>query len=160
MLKNIIQNLASNGDEKYIKVCKITSVNLQDKTADLQPLDESSPINDAYLIVDNEKGGQFLEPKVGSMVAVAFISNTIGLVVGFSELKQYLIQIESTQLQIDKDGFLLKKQNETLAKLMSDLLKEIQKMKFTTNTGSTILLINQPQFMAIENRFKDFLKDD
>ena len=52
-----------------------------------------------------------------------------------------------------------KKQNETLAKLMSDLLKEIQKMKFTTNTGSTIKLVNQPQFLAIENRFKDFLKE-
>lgn len=43
---------------------------------------------------------------------------------------------------------------------MSDLLQEIQKMKFTTNTGSTILLVNKPQFLAIENRFKDFLKED
>jgi hypothetical protein len=32
-------------------------------------------------------------------------------------------------------------------------------MKFTTNTGSTIKLVNKPQFLSIENRFKDFLKD-
>ena len=42
---------------------------------------------------------------------------------------------------------------------MVDLLQEIQKMKFTTNTGSTIKLVNKPQFLSIENRFKDFLKD-
>ena len=42
---------------------------------------------------------------------------------------------------------------------MVDLLQEIQKMKFTTNTGSTIKLVNKPQFLNIENRFKDFLKD-
>ncbi len=42
---------------------------------------------------------------------------------------------------------------------MSDLLKKKKKMKFTTNTGSTIKLVNKPQFLNIEKRFKDFLKD-
>ena len=63
-------------------------------------------------------------------------------------------------MQIDNSGFLLKKENETLKKLMVDLLQEIQKMKFTTNAGPTLLLLNKPQFLAIENRFKQFLKDN
>ena len=74
------------------------------------------------------------------------------------EVEEIDVKSEHCQLKVN-DGFLLKKQNETLAKLMSDLLKEIQKMKFTTNTGSTIKLVNQPEFLSIENRFKDFLKD-
>jgi len=76
----------------------------------------------------------------------------------FSEIEDFNLQIDQTQMQIDKSGFLLKKENETLKKLMVDLLQEIQKMKFTTNTGSTINLVNQPQFLSIENRFKTFLK--
>ncbi|WPC14606.1 hypothetical protein LEQ04_08430 [Riemerella anatipestifer] len=55
---------------------------------------------------------------------------------------------------------MLRKDNETLAKLMRDLLVEIKKMKFTTNAGPTIKLINKPQFTAIENRFNNFLKDN
>ena len=43
---------------------------------------------------------------------------------------------------------------------MSDLLQEIQKMKFTTNTGSTIKLVNQLEFKAIEKRFNQLLKDN
>lgn len=102
----------------------------------------------------------FLYPKVGSYVLVSPINEDIHrmYVEFFSEIEDFDLQIENSQLEIDKDGFLLKKENETLKKLMVDLLQEIQKMKFTTNTGSTILLVNKPQFLNIENRFKDFLK--
>lgn len=43
---------------------------------------------------------------------------------------------------------------------MVDLLTEIRKMKFTTNTGSTILLVNEPAFVFLENRFKNLLKEN
>lgn len=119
---------------------------------------------DVALSATVENGGKrfFLFPKPGSFVLVSPINEDLHrlYVEFYSEIEDFDLQIENTRLEIDKDGFLLKKQNETLAKLMSDLLKEIQKMKFTTNTGSTILLVNQPQFLAIENRFKDFLKTD
>ena len=109
-----------------------------------------------------ENGKRFyLFPKVNSWVMISPIQEDLNrlYVEFYSEIEAFDLQIEETRIHIDTDGFLLKKQNETLAKLMSDLLKEIQKMKFTTNTGSTIKLVNQPQFLSIENRFKDFLKD-
>ena len=112
-------------------------------------------------IIDGSKKQMFIYPVIGSSVLVSPIEEKLEwlYVEVYSEVEQVDWNIESVKFNFDKNGFLLKKQNETLAKLMSDLLKEIQKMKFTTNTGSTILLVNKPQFLSIENRFKDFLKD-
>ena len=112
-------------------------------------------------IIDGSKKQMFIYPVIGSSVLVSPIEEKLEwlYVEVYSEVEQVDWNIESVKFNFDKNGFLLKKQNETLAKLMSDLLKEIQKMKFTTNTGSTIKLVNQPQFLEIENRFKDFLKD-
>lgn len=157
-MKKIIQQLAKTGDELYAKICEVISVDIEEKTADLQPLDGSAMIDDAYIMVDDENGGTFTEPKVGSLVAVVFVSKEIAVIVGVSELKQFHIKIESTEFQMDADGFLLKKENETLKKLMNDLLEAIKKMKFTTNTGSTIQLVNIQDFINVQNRFKTFLK--
>ena len=112
-------------------------------------------------IIDGSKKQMFIYPVIGSSVLVSPIEEKLEwlYVEVYSEVEQVDWNIESVKFNFDKNGFLLKKQNETLAKLMSDLLKEIQKMKFTTNTGSTILLVNKTQFLSIENRFKDFLKD-
>ena len=109
-----------------------------------------------------ENGKRFyLFPKVNSWVMISPIQEDLNrlYVEFYSEIEAFDLQIEETRIHIDTNGFLLKKQNETLKKLMVDLLQEIQKMKFTTNTGSTILLVNKPQFLSIENRFKNFLKD-
>ena len=117
---------------------------------------------DVALSASVEDNGKrfFLFPKIGSSVLVSPINEDLHrlYVEFFSEIEDFDLQIDNTQLEIDKDGFLLKKENETLKKLMVDLLQEIQKMKFTTNTGSTIILVNKPQFLNIETRFKDFLK--
>lgn len=155
-MKELIQKLAHTGDEIYAKICEVISVDVENQTADLQPLDGSSEIVDVYLQV--AENGVFVEPKVGSLVCVVFITKELAVVVNHSEIRQFQIKVEDTEFKIDEDGFLLKKEEETLAKLMSDLLKEIQKMKFTTNTGSTIKLVNAPQFKAIEKRFKKLLK--
>ena len=100
------------------------------------------------------------KPKIGSACLIGMIDNntTTSFLIMAEEVEEIDVNVKDCQLKIN-NGFLLKKQNETLKALMVDLLQEIQKMKFTTNTGSTIMLVNKPQFVAIENRFKDFLKD-
>lgn len=134
------------------------SVDVENKTCDLQPMDDTSPIDNAYLQVD--ENGIFIEPKVGSLVACVFVTKEMAVVVNHSQIRQFQLKIEQTEFLISEKGFLLKKEDETLAKLMTDLLQEIQKMKFTTNTGSTIQLVNQMEFKKIENRFKNLLKDN
>ena len=119
---------------------------------------------DVQLSATIEDNGKrfFLYPKIGSYVLVSPINEDIHrLYVEFwSEIEELNFETEKSKIRINDEGFLLKKENETLAKLMKDLLKEIQKMKFTTNTGSTIQLVNAPQFKAIEKRFKNLLKED
>ena len=112
-------------------------------------------------IIDGSKKQMFIYPVIGSSVLVSPIEEKLEwlYVEVYSEVEQVDWNIESVKFNFDKNGFLLKKENETLKKLMVDLLQEIQKMKFTTNTGSTIKLVNKPQFLNIEKRFKDFLKD-
>ncbi|WP_308003038.1 hypothetical protein [uncultured Chryseobacterium sp.] len=158
-MKDIIQALAATGDEIYAKICEVLEVDEDNKTADLRPLDGTADILDAYLVTDDANGSMYLEPAKGSLVCVVFISKQIACVVNPSELKQFRVKIEGVEFQIDKNGFLLKKESETLKKLMGDLIKEIRAMKFTTNTGSTIQLVNDPQFLLIDERFKKFLKD-
>ncbi len=157
-MKDLIQKLAEKGDEIYAKICEVKSVDVESQTVDLQPLDGSAEILDALIQV--AENGVFVEPKIGSLVACVFVTKEIAVVVNYSEIKQFQIKIEGVEFQFDKEGFLLKKEGETLAKLMSDLLKEIQRMKFTTNAGPTVNLINRLKFKEIENRFKDFLKED
>lgn len=157
-MKELIQKLANTGEEIYAKICEVKSVDVEKQTANLQPVDGASEILDAYLQV--AENGVFIEPKIGSLVCVVFVTKEMAVVVNHSEIEQFQIKIENAEFKIDKTGFLLKKEEETLAKLMRDLLQEIQKMKFTTNTGSTIKLINQAQFKAIEKRFKNLLKDN
>ena len=153
-MKELLQKLTETGDEIYAKICEVTSVDIENQTADLQPLDGSSQILDAYLQV--AENGVFVEPKIGSLVACVFVTKETAVVVNHSEIK-----IEKTEFKIDTEGFLLKKENETLAKLMTDLLQEIQKMKFlTVSGGPTTKLINQPKFKEIENRFKKLLKEN
>lgn len=159
-MKDLIQKLASTGDEFYAKICEVTKVDSDKKTADLKPLDGSAEVLDVFLVTDFDNGGLYLEPKKGALVCVVFVTKEIAVMVNPGELVKMQLEIEQTKFRVDKDGFLLKKQSESLAKLMKDLLQEIQKMKFTTNTGSTILLVNKPSFIAIENRFKQLLKED
>ncbi len=159
-MKVLIQKLASTGDEIYAKICEVIKVNAEKKTADLKPLDGSAEVLGAYLVTDYDNGGLYLEPKKGAQVCVVFVSKEIAVLVNPGELVKMQLEIAQTKFRVDQDGFLLKKHNESLAKLMSDLLQEIQNMKFTTNTGSTILLVNKPKFKAIENRFKTILKED
>lgn len=142
-------------------VATIVSVNKEKSTCVINDDDLQYENVKLTAKTDESNSKWVLFPKVGSTVLVSAIENDLHhlYVHFFSEIESIELTIDETKLQIDNNGFLLKKENETLKKLMVDLLKEIQKMKFTTNTGSTILLVNKPQFIQIENRFKQFLKD-
>lgn len=110
-----------------------------------------------------ENGKRFyLFPKVNSWVMISPIQEDLNrlYVEFYSEIESLDLQISMTRMQIDEDGFLLKKENETLKALMVDLLAAIEAMRFTTRSGPTIKLLNKQQFTDIKNRFKEFLKDN
>lgn len=134
---------------------EVTEVDWEEKTMTAIGLEDDLEYFDILLGLDNIS----IKPKVGSACIVGMIDNngTTPFLLQADEVEDYNIKVSGCELDI-QEGFLLRKENETLKKLMVDLISEIRKMKFTTNTGSTIKLINEPELLSIENRFKDFLK--
>lgn len=156
-LKTTLTELAKNNIPVQTIWVEVLDIDWEERTMTAVGIDDEVE----YFDVSLGLGSVDLKPRIGSTCLIGIIENkdTSCYLLSCDEIEEIDINVEECQFKIN-DGFLLKKQNETLAKLMSDLLKEIQNMKFTTNTGSTILLVNKPQFLAIENRFKDFLKTD
>ena len=154
-LKKTLSDLQSNGLKSQTVWVKVTSVDWQERTMDAVGVLDDLPYFDILLGL----GSVDIKPTVGTHCTIGIINNneTTPFLIMANQIAEIDVNVEGCQLNIN-DGFLLKKENETLKKLMVDLLQEIQKMKFTTNTGSTILLVNKPQFLNIETRFKDFLK--
>lgn len=173
-MKEIIQLLAQTGDEIYAKIGEVISIDSDNLTVDVQPLDGSALIDDAYLQADSDNGGFLQIPKIGSLVCVVFINKETAIIANTGEIDAFIVKVKNTSFEINQDkaimkkdntilemdqqGFLMQKENETLKKLMSDLLAAIKAMKFTTNNGPTIQLVNLPDFIQIENRFNQFLK--
>lgn len=113
-------------------------------------------------IIDENQNKIYLFPKEGSSVLVSKINNDIHslYIEAYSEIEEYYLKIDDAEFNVDKSGILLKNGNENLQLLMLDLIKAIKRMKFTTNTGSTIKLVNLLEFEALEPRFKQLLKDN
>ncbi len=155
-LKQTLSELQNKNTPTQTVWVEVKEVDWDEKTMVALGIDDELEYYDVLLGL----GSVDVKPKVGSNCLIGFINNseTLPFLIMADEVEEIDVNVDKCQFNIN-DGFLLKKQNETLAKLMSDLLKEIQKMKFTTNTGSTIKLVNKAQFLNIENRFKDFLKD-
>ena len=133
-------------------------IDWEEKTMNAIGVSDDLPYYDILLGLDSI----LIKPKKGATCLIGLIDNnpTTPFLIWANETEEYSIKVENTELKID-NGFLLKKENETLAKLMTDLLQEIQKMKFlTVSGGPTTRLINQPKFKEIENRFKELLKEN
>ncbi|SCY94790.1 tudor domain-containing protein [Flavobacterium caeni] len=134
--------------------------------------DEELEYTDVQLaaVVDGNGNRFFLFPKVDSHVLVSPIMEDLKrlYIEAYSEIESLDLKIEGVQFQIDKDGFLLKKENETLKKLVADLIGACKAMSFTVattgnaaaQTGATVALQNIAQFEAVEMRFNQFLKDN
>lgn len=66
------------------------------------------------------------------------------------------IIINELQIRVDNGGFTFKKADETLKKIMVDLVSEIELMMFKNTVGQTLLMINKAKFTAIKLRIKNF----
>ncbi|WP_264520395.1 hypothetical protein [Flavobacterium sp. N1994] len=143
----------------------VVSVNKEDGTCVVSDDDIEFPDVRLSAVIDGNNKKSYLFPKVGSDVLVSPIMEDLHklYVEYYSELESLDYHFGEVQFKIDRDGFLLKKQNETLKKLVSDLLIGIKSMSFLVTTtggnGNTTTLNNVATFNGIENRFNQFLKD-
>lgn len=132
-LKQALQTLTQTGDEIYAKICEVLQVDTQNKTADLQPLDGSATIYDAYLQVN--EGGIFIAPKVGSLVACVFVSKAMAVVVNHSVLQEFELKIEQTSFKITDNGFSIRRNETDLKEVFNELLTTLKQAVIQTPTG-------------------------
>lgn len=138
---------------------EVISVDWDSKTCEVQGLSDELPFHEVSLGI----GSFYIKPKEGCTALIGIIENknTSPFLIDAEEVEDFEINLNGDlQFKINQDGFLLKKENETLKKLMADLIKAIKALKFTTNTGPTIKLINIQQFIDLEERFNEFLNSD
>jgi exosome complex RNA-binding protein Csl4 len=165
-LAEALKNITKSSDEVYAKVCEVFEINQDEKTVNVKPIDDTAEIFNVRLQAESETGGLVFYPKIGSMVLVVFIDKNNAAVVNTGGIEKLDLVIKTVQFLVDKDGFLLKKENETLKILISDLIAAIKNLSFIVNTtgtalaqtGQTTTIVNLVEFTSVENRFNQFLK--
>jgi hypothetical protein len=103
-----------------------------------------------------------LIPKTGSTVLVSPINEDLKrlYVEAYSEIESCELVIGTTEFVVDHDGYLIKRGNETLGKLIDELLTAISNMTMAHPQGPTTAVINIAEFIALKTRFKTVLKSN
>ncbi|AZA87161.1 hypothetical protein EG349_10355 [Chryseobacterium shandongense] len=152
-------NLSGRKNKKQqtliLQWAKVTAVDWENKTCDAKGVDDDLEFYDILI-----GAGCFdQKPKIGALIIIGMINNTetTPVLLSAEEIDRLEIKAGNCELTID-DGFLIKKENETLKKLMSDFIQACRNMVFKTNSGITIELLTDPEFQLLQNRFNNFLK--
>lgn len=100
-----------------------------------------------------------LFPARGSEILIGNVDNgTQWCVLMVSEISSIRSEINNAVFEIDGEKFQLSNEGENLGQLIDELFTAICNMVFTTNVGPTISLVNQPDFINLQSRFKELLK--
>ncbi len=161
IIKNL-QKLVDTGEQLYAKVCRVHRVDQDNKCCDVIPVDGSAELFEVPFYLD-EADGLCAYPAENSHVLVVFLSKHHACICGLSKVDLVKLTIDKVEFSIDKDGFLLKKKgekDETLKKLMDDLLKTLQEITYLSSAGTcTLEPTKKIELTAIQKRFNNFLKE-
>lgn len=112
-------------------------------------------------VINDSKDKFFLYPTLNSKVLVGYINADVHqlFVLKHSEIDEFNFKIGDCNFVIDESGMNFKKGGDSLRSLVLDLITAIRAMKFTTNTGATITLVNDASFASLKTKFENLLKD-
>lgn len=97
-------------------------------------------------------------PKIGSLVLTVRIEDDDDwMIIACDEVDKFLWVTDTTKIELT-DKVHISANNKNMAELIDKLFEAILKMRFTTNAGPTIRLINRPEFESLKNEFKELLK--
>jgi hypothetical protein len=166
-IRAALELMAKKSGPAVSNIAKVKSVDEAKATCTLIDEDDQEYLNVRLRPVLTGKKSFILVPKVGSYVlAVRIEDDDDWMIIAADEIEKIGYYIGSTILEIDATGFLLQKENETLKKILADLVGAVKAMSFTVSTtgtaaaqtGVTNTLNNTAQFTAIETRINQFLK--
>lgn len=159
-LQEIIKQLSKDSTTQ-LQVAKVIEVSNQQCTVDFQdgrPLLKGVRLK---AVLDNNDNTFLLIPKIGSYVVVSPImnNNAVQAIVLYSEVEGLELKIHSTYFEINQDGFIMSRQSENLASVLSSLIDAICNITVPTGTGPSGMPINSATFTTIKNRLLKILKD-
>ncbi|MFQ8748861.1 MAG: hypothetical protein ACLR8T_12935 [Alistipes finegoldii] len=103
-LKEAIRVLAMSGAELYCKICTVDAVDVEARTVDCTPIDESAPLVGVNLQASQDSSvGVVLFPAVGSYVIVAFITPAVAAVVLCDKIDKAQLSIGKAQITVDAE---------------------------------------------------------
>ena len=165
-IRDGLKKMAEAHGPAVSNIAKVKSVDETKATCTLIDEDDQEYYNVRLRPVLSGKKSFILVPKVGSYVlAIRVEDDDDWMIIAADEVTKIGCYVGSTIFEIN-EGFLLKKENETLKALMVDFIGAVKNMSFqvstvgsaTAQTGTTNTLLNLAQFTAIEARFNQFLK--
>lgn len=133
----------------------IESVNEEAYTVDIN-IDEglTLPYIKLRSVSNGEKAGFVCVPAVGSEVVFAKVRGEQDyILLKVSELDKVIAEIETTSLTITKDGYEIKRGEETLQKILFDFVGELIKVIVVQGTSPNI-----PALKLIQKRIMQLLK--
>ena len=134
-------------------LAKVISVDKENNTCDVKPVNGAAEILDVLLRADDgAKDGQIIYPKIGSLVMVAPVDNdrAVYFVALFSEVDEVCCIIDNTRLIVGQNGVTVARDKDGLKEALTDLTNEILKIYAP---------MNKPEIVKIQTRIKKILND-
>ena len=172
-LGDLIKQLSAPGEEveMYSAICKVNTVNSNDMTVDVSPIDGKADLLGVRLVTQSGSAIETI-PSEGSFIAVTFLSSATAIVNSFGVVESQLFNAEDIiEIKSVKGGEILmdslltiQTQNESLKSILSDLLNAIQSITVTYVNAAgaptpTTTPLNSAAFSAIATRLDLLLKN-
>lgn len=116
----------------YPIICTVTSVDLDNKSCDVETINGDAPMFDVKIMTDPDKG-MFLVPKVGSNVVVSMLDKDNAFVVMFSELEEILIEVGDQSIEIINGSIVFNGGNFDGLVKVGPLVQKINKLENEIN---------------------------
>ena len=157
-IRERLGDLVSSSGPAVSNIAKIKSVNENQATCVLED-EDGQEIPEVRLrpVLTGKKS--FLQiPIIGSLVLVVrIVDDDDWMIIACDEVDKFLWVTDTTKVELT-DKVHISANNKNMAELIDKLFEAILKMRFTTNAGPTIRLINRPEFESLKNEFKELLK--
>ena len=152
-IKEAVQKLAGtwNTNPLTVIVAKIVSVNDDEMTCTIDPLNDNSTVTIENVNLSAQPNDGFVcYPSVDSIVLVAYAPKLDPFILQFSDIDKCRITIEKCEYYIDKDGIKLHGDNFGGLVKVSDLVNKINRLEIFCNTHiHPVTAVGSPTGVAV-----------
>lgn len=174
MIKHLLEKLLSENISYYAIPGKVISVDEENRSCVVSPLNGDADFYNVKIqaSLGGDKGIS-VTPKVGSIVIINAISDTVAFIAKTYEIDKVEVSIDDLLFELNSDGISLLNNNESFASTVKDLVQETKALAETvkslillTSSGPTTgispaslasLQAHELKFDQIENAFEKML---